>query len=177
MVYNRSSYRHELRKSVQKQDFYRALKKKRFGTKILQSSHSVLQFGLIISQCIVALHLELCDPSSYIRIESGPEVQRVLADHSLLHHFVSRNPREEGNIFTLFERNRNVNVSHFQIKSFHYKSILWSWLKLLHFTVLQIQVYPKKNAPGVSKPPRVAKSDFLLILKIFLTLDDIRPSN
>ena len=44
-------------------------------------------------------------------------------------------------------------------------------------TVLQIQVYPKNNAPGVSKPPRVAKSDFLLILKIFLTLDDIRPSN
>ena len=40
-------------------------------------------------------------------------------------------------------------------------------------TVLQIQVYPKNNAPGVSKPPRVAKSDFLLILKIFLTLDDI----
>ena len=44
-------------------------------------------------------------------------------------------------------------------------------------TVLQIQVYQKNNAPGVSKPPRVAKSDFLLILKIFLTLDDIRPSN
>ena len=44
-------------------------------------------------------------------------------------------------------------------------------------TVLQIQVYPKNNAPGVSKPPRVAKSDFLLILKILLTLDDIRPSN
>ena len=46
-----------------------------------------------------------------------------------------------------------------------------------YYTVLQIQVYPKKNAPGVSKPPRVAKSDFLLILKIFLTLDDIRPGN
>ena len=44
-------------------------------------------------------------------------------------------------------------------------------------TVLQIQVYPKINAPGVSKPQRVAKSDFLLILKIFLTLDDIRPGN
>ena len=44
-------------------------------------------------------------------------------------------------------------------------------------TVLQIQVYPKNNALGVSKPQRVAKSDFLLILKIFLTLDDIRPSN
>ena len=44
-------------------------------------------------------------------------------------------------------------------------------------TVLQIQVYPKNNAPRVSKPPKVAKSDFLLILKIFLTLDDIRPSN
>ena len=45
------------------------------------------------------------------------------------------------------------------------------------YTVLQIQVYPKNNAPGVSKPQRVAKSDFLLILKIFLTLDDIRPGN
>ena len=45
------------------------------------------------------------------------------------------------------------------------------------FTVLQIQVYPENNAPGVSKPMRVAKSDFLLILKIFLTLDDIRPGN
>ena len=44
-------------------------------------------------------------------------------------------------------------------------------------TVLQIQVYPKNNAPKVSKPQRVAKSDFLLILKIFLTLDDIRPGN
>ena len=44
-------------------------------------------------------------------------------------------------------------------------------------TVLQNQVYPKNNAPGVSKPPRVAKSDFLLTLKIFLTLDDIRPNN
>ena len=44
-------------------------------------------------------------------------------------------------------------------------------------TVLQIQVYPKNNAPRVSKPLRVAKSDFLLILKIFLTLVDIRPSN
>ena len=44
-------------------------------------------------------------------------------------------------------------------------------------TVLQIQVYPKNDAPEVSMPQRVAKSDFLLILKIFLTLDDIRPSN
>ena len=44
-------------------------------------------------------------------------------------------------------------------------------------TVLQIQVYPKKNAPEVSKPPRVAKRDFLLILKIFSNLDDIQPSN
>ena len=44
-------------------------------------------------------------------------------------------------------------------------------------TVLQIQVFPKINAPRVSKPQRVAKSDFLLILKIFLTFDDIRPSN
>ena len=44
-------------------------------------------------------------------------------------------------------------------------------------TVPQIQVYPKKNAPGVSKPPRVVKSDFLLILKIFSNLDDIQPSN
>ena len=44
-------------------------------------------------------------------------------------------------------------------------------------TVFQIQVYPKKNAPEVSKPPRVAKSDFLLILKIFSNLDDIQPSN
>ena len=44
-------------------------------------------------------------------------------------------------------------------------------------TVLQIQVYPKKNAPEVSKPPRVAKCDFLLILKIFSNLDDIQPSN
>ena len=44
-------------------------------------------------------------------------------------------------------------------------------------TVLQIQVYPKNNAPRVSKPQTVAKSDFLLILKIFLTLDDIRPGN
>ena len=43
--------------------------------------------------------------------------------------------------------------------------------------MLQIQVYPKNNAPGVSKPPRVAKSDFLLILKIFSNLDDIQPSN
>ena len=45
------------------------------------------------------------------------------------------------------------------------------------FNVFQIQVYPKNNAPGVWKPQRVVKSDFLLILKIFLTLDDIRPSN
>ena len=45
------------------------------------------------------------------------------------------------------------------------------------FTVLQIQVYPKKNAPEVSKPPRVAKRDFLLILKIFSNLDDIQHSN
>ena len=44
-------------------------------------------------------------------------------------------------------------------------------------TVLQILVYPKNNAPKVLKPQRVAKSDFLLILKIFLTLDDIRPGN
>ena len=51
------------------------------------------------------------------------------------------------------------------------------WVASVGDTVLQIQVYPKNNAPGVSKPPRVAKSDFLLILKIFLTLDDIRPSN
>ena len=43
--------------------------------------------------------------------------------------------------------------------------------------MLQIQVYPKKNAPGVSKPQRVAKSDFLLILKIFSNLDDIQTSN
>ena len=43
--------------------------------------------------------------------------------------------------------------------------------------MLEIQVYPKKNAPGVSMPPRVAKSDFLLILKIFSNLDDIQPSN
>ena len=47
----------------------------------------------------------------------------------------------------------------------------------LHPTVLQIQVYPKNNAPRVSKPPRVAKSDFLLILKIFSNLDDIQHSN
>ena len=47
----------------------------------------------------------------------------------------------------------------------------------LKSTVLQIQVYPKKNAPRVSKPLRVAKSDFLLILKIFLNLDDIQTSN
>ena len=31
----------------------------------------------------------------------------------------------------------------------------------LLLTVLQIQVYPKDNAPGVLKPLRVAKSDFL----------------
>ena len=43
--------------------------------------------------------------------------------------------------------------------------------------MLQIQVYPKKNAPGISNPPRVAKSDFLLILKIFSNLDDIQHSN
>ena len=43
--------------------------------------------------------------------------------------------------------------------------------------MLQIQVYPLKNAPDVSKPPRVAESDFLLILKIFSNLDDIQPSN
>ena len=48
---------------------------------------------------------------------------------------------------------------------------MWSLIS----TVLRIQVYPKNNAPGVLKPQRVAKSDFLLILKIFLTLDDIRP--
>ena len=40
-------------------------------------------------------------------------------------------------------------------------------------TVLQIQVYPKKNAPEVSELPRVAKRDFLLILKIYSNLDDI----
>ena len=50
------------------------------------------------------------------------------------------------------------------------------WFVLV-VSVLQIQVYPKINAPGVSKPQRVAKSDFLLILKIFLALDDIRPGN
>ena len=43
--------------------------------------------------------------------------------------------------------------------------------------MLQTQVYPKKNASEVSKPPRVAKSDFLLILEIFSNLDDIQPSN
>ena len=50
-------------------------------------------------------------------------------------------------------------------------------MAFFYATVLQIQVYPKNNAPEVSKPQRVAKSDFLLILKIFLTLDDIRPGN
>ena len=45
------------------------------------------------------------------------------------------------------------------------------------YTVLQIQVYPKNNDPKVSKPQRVAKNNFLLILKIFLTLDDIQPGN
>ena len=56
-------------------------------------------------------------------------------------------------------------------------TIIYISLGSLFDTVLQIQVYPKYNAPGVSKPQKVAKSDFLLILKIFLTFDDIQPSN
>ena len=55
-------------------------------------------------------------------------------EQSLLLHSKYYRARAHGAkpAFGLVERNKNVNVSHFQIKSFHYKSILWSWLKLLH---------------------------------------------
>ena len=48
-----------------------------------------------------------------------------------------------------------------------------SWARL-HFTVLEIRVNPKKNAPKVSKAPKFEFWNFLLILKIFLKLNDVQ---
>ena len=41
-------------------------------------------------------------------------------------------------------------------------------------TVLEIRVNPKKNAPKVSKAPKFEFWNFLLILKIFLKLNDVQ---
>ena len=41
-------------------------------------------------------------------------------------------------------------------------------------TVLEIWVNPKKNAPKVLNPPKFGFGNFLLILKIFLKLDDVQ---
>ena len=41
-------------------------------------------------------------------------------------------------------------------------------------TVLEIRVNPKKNAPKDSKVPKFAFGNFILILKIFLKLDDVQ---
>ena len=44
----------------------------------------------------------------------------------------------------------------------------------IYCTVLKIRVNPKKNAPEVSKAPKFAFGNFILILKIFLKLDDVQ---
>ena len=65
-----------------------------------------------------------------------------------------------------------MHISHVSLSP---SAPLWSRVNLgLPITVLKIRVNPKKNAPEVSKAPKFAFGNFILILKIFLKLDDIQ---